>query len=140
LGLHNYWCANMTELAQVLMEYVNVARSMCSELSTLLGFLCGFPTFHLLSAIIALIGSIHKLVAGSLSPRKITHLLHITPHFDLVNNREHPALHSTRMPINDALVNLGTRCSVKIVERPGIVMSQMCVNFTLLPLGKFTNC
>ena len=70
LGLRNDWCANMTELARFLMECVNVARLMCSELSTALGFLCGLPIFPLLSAIVALIGSVHKLVAGSLNPRK----------------------------------------------------------------------
>ena len=93
LGLHNDWCANMTELARVQMECLNVASSMCSELSTALGFLCGLPTFPLLSAIVALIGSIHKLVAGSLNPRKIIFLLYITSHFDLVNTTVHPASH-----------------------------------------------
>jgi hypothetical protein len=82
LGLHNDWCANMTKLAQVLMECVNVARSMCSELSTALGFVCGFPTFPWLSAVVAFIGSVHKSVAGSLNPRKINCLLYITSHFD----------------------------------------------------------
>ena len=136
LGLHNDWCANMTELARVLIECVNVVRLMRSELSTASGFLCGLPTFPLLSAVVTLIGSIHKLVAGSLNPRKITCSLNITSHFDLVNSTKHPALHSTRMPINDAIVNLGTMCPVKIVGRPGIVMSHMCVDFTLLPSGK----
>ena len=115
------------------MECVNVAILMRSELSTALGFLCGLPTFPLLSAVVVLIGSIHKLVAGSLNPRKITCLLYITSRFDLVNTTVHPALHRTRMPINDAIVNLGTMCPVKIVGRPGIVMSHMCVDFTLLP-------
>ena len=108
LGLHNDWCANMTELARVLMECVNVARSMRSELPTALEFLCDLPTFPLLSAVVELIGSFHRSVAGSLNPRKITCLLYITSHFDLVNSTEHPALHSTQMPINDAIVNLGT--------------------------------
>ena len=83
-GLHNDWCANMTELAQVRMECVNVAILMRSELSTALGFLSGFPTFPLLSVIVALIGSVHKSVAGSLNPRKRTCPLYITPHFNLV--------------------------------------------------------
>jgi hypothetical protein len=118
------------------MKCVNVAISMCLELSTVLGFLCGLLTFPLLSAVVALIGSIHKLVAGSLNPRKITCSLYITSHFDLVNTTEHLALHSTQMPINDAIINLGTMCPVNIVGRPGIVMSHMCVDFTLLPSGK----
>jgi hypothetical protein len=89
-----------------------------------------------LSAIVALIGSVHKSVAGSFNPRKITCSLYITSHFNLVNTTGHPASHSTRMPINDAIVNFGTMCPVKIVGRPGIVMSHMCVDFTLLPSGK----
>jgi hypothetical protein len=100
------------------MECVNVARSMHSELPTVLEFLCSLPTFPLLSAVVELIGSIHRSVAGSLNPRKITCLLYITSHFDLVNSTEHPALHSTRMPINDAIVNLGTICPVKIIGDP----------------------
>jgi hypothetical protein len=98
--------------------------------------LCGLPTFPLLSAIVALIGSVHKSVAGYLNPRKINCLLYITSHFNLVNSTEHPALHSTRMPINDAIVNSGTMCPVKILGRPVIVMPHTCVVFTVLPLGK----
>ncbi len=112
------------------MECVNVARSIRLELSTALGFLCGLPTFPMLSAVVALIGSIHKLVAGSLNPHKIIFLLYIMSHFDLVNTTVHPALHSTRIPNNDAIINLGTMCPVKIVGRSGIVMSYMCVDFT----------
>ena len=102
----------------------------------MLGFLCGVPTFPMLSSVVALIGSVHKSVAGSLNPCTIIVLLYITSHFALVNTMVHPASHSTRMPINDAIVNLGTMCPVKITGRPGIVMSHMCVNFTLLPSGK----
>ncbi len=102
----------------------------------MLGFLCGVPTFPMLSSVVALIGSVHKSVAGSLNPRKIIVSLYITSHFALVNTMMHPASHSTWMHINDAIVNLGTMCSVKITGRPGIVMLHMCVNFTLLPYGK----
>jgi hypothetical protein len=136
LGLHNDWCANRTELARVRMECVNVARSIRSELSITLGFLCGLPTISLLSSVVALMGSVHKSVDGSLLPRKIIFSLYITSHFALVNTTVHPASHSTRMPINDAIVNLGTMCLVKVTGRPSIVMSHMCVDFTLLPSGK----
>jgi hypothetical protein len=136
LGLHNDWCANMMELAQVKMECVNVARSIRSELLTTLGFLCGLPTFPMLSSFVTLIGSVHKSVAGSLKPRKIIVSLYIASHFALVNTTVHPASHITWMPINDAIVNLGTMCPVKITGRPGIVMLHMCVDFTLLPSGK----
>ncbi len=98
--------------------------------------LCGLPTFPLLSSVVALIGSVHKLVDGSSYPRKIIFSLYITSHFALANTTVHPASHSTRMPINDAIVNLGTMCSVKITGRPGIGMSHMCVDFTLLTSGK----
>ncbi len=53
-----------------------------------------------------------------------------------MNTTEHPALHSSRMPINDAIVNLSTMCPVRIVGRPDIVMSHMCVDFALLLSGK----
>jgi hypothetical protein len=120
------------------MECVNVAISIHSELLTALGFSCGLPTFPMLSTVVALIGSVHKSVAGSLYPRKIIFSLYFTSHFDLVNTAVHPASHSTRMPINDAIVNLGTMCPVKIVGRPGIVMLHMCVDLTLLPSGKLS--
>ena len=48
----------------------------------------------------------------------------------------HPASHSTRTPISDAMVRLGTMCPVRIVGRPGIAMSQQCVDLTLAPSGR----
>ncbi len=48
----------------------------------------------------------------------------------------HPALYRTRIPIKDAIDNLGTMCPVKTMARPGIVMLHRCVDFTWLPLGK----
>ena len=136
LGLHKDWCANMTELTRVRMECVNVARSILLELSITPWFSLGFPAISIQSSFVALMGSIHKSVDGSLLPRKITFLLYITSQLALVNTTVHPALHSTWMPINDAIVNLGTMCPVKVTGRPGIVMSHMCVDFTLLPSGK----
>ena len=40
------------------------------------------------------------------------------------------------MPMRDAIVIPGTMCPVNTVERPGILMSQMCVGVTLLPSGR----
>jgi hypothetical protein len=58
-----------------------------------------------------------------------------------VNNTLHPAMHRTIMPIKDAIDNLATMCLVKTMGRPGIVMSQRCVNLTWQPFGKFIlNC
>lgn len=49
----------------------------------------------------------------------------------------HPALHNSLMPMRDAIVSLGTMWTVKIVGRPGIVISQTWVDMTLDPSGKF---
>ena len=88
-----------------------------------------------------LIGSIHKSVDRSLYPRKITFFLYITSHIDFVNNTKHPAFQRTRMPINGAIVNLGTMCPINTVGGPGIVMLHMCVDLSLLPSGKLiVNC
>ena len=80
--------------------------------------------------------SVKRDYTNSFECRIINPFLYITSHFNLVNITEHPALHRMWMPINDAIVILGTMCPVKIVGRPGIVMSHMCVDFTLLPSGK----
>jgi hypothetical protein len=36
--------------------------------------------------------------------------------------------------------SLGTTCPTKIVWRPGMVMSYVCIDLTLLPPGKFMVC
>jgi hypothetical protein len=81
-------------------------------------------------------GSVHKSVDGSLCPVKITLLLKITLHFSLSNTTLHPALHRGRIPISDATFNDRRICPVSIVGRPGILMSQTCVDTTFLPSGK----
>ena len=48
----------------------------------------------------------------------------------------HPASHSTRTPINDAIDRLGTMCPVSISGSPGIVMSQQCVDLIFVPSGR----
>ncbi len=55
----------------------------------------------------------------------------------LVNTTLHPALHSTLILIQDAMDSLGTTCPTKTVGSPGMVMSHVCVDLTLLPSGKF---
>ena len=49
----------------------------------------------------------------------------------------HPAAHNTRTPISDAMVRPGTTCPVRTVGNPGILISQQCVDFMLVPSGRF---
>ncbi len=83
------------------------------------------------------IGSIHRLVVGSLNPRKITFLLNITSHLLLSKTTVHPALHKVQIPMRDVIAKDGTMCPVSTVRSPGMLMSQMCVDITLFPSGKF---
>jgi hypothetical protein len=62
--------------------------------------------------------------------------LYHTLHLFLVNSTLHPALHRTLIPINDAIVNLGTTCPTSTFGRPGIVMSHVCVDLTFVPSGR----
>ena len=48
----------------------------------------------------------------------------------------HPALHSTRTPISDAIDRLGTICPVSITGSPGIVMLQQCDDLIFVPSGR----
>ena len=52
------------------------------------------------------------------------------------NTTVQPALHSGRMPIKEAMARWGTMCPVKMVGRPGIAISHLCVERTMLPSGK----
>ncbi len=83
-----------------------------------------------------LIGSIHKFVAASFHPRKIRLPLYKTLHLLSSNVTVHPALQSGRMLMRDATARVGTMCPTSTVGRPGMAMSQTCVDITLLPLGK----
>ncbi len=49
----------------------------------------------------------------------------------------HPALHSGLIPIKDAMVRCGRICPLKVNGKPGIVMSQTCVDMTFLLSGIF---
>ncbi len=90
-------------------------------------------------AVHTLVGSrsIHKLVAGTLYPLKITSPLNITSHFWLSKTTVHPALHSGQILMRDATFSKGTMCPVNTVGSPGIMMSQICVDMICLPSGKF---
>ncbi len=81
------------------------------------------------------IGRVHKLVLGSLNPRKITTLSNTTLHFLLSKITLHPALHSGLIPMREAMHSEGTICPVSTVGRPGIRMSHTCVDCTRLASG-----
>ncbi len=84
----------------------------------------------------AVIGRVHRSVAGSLLPRKITLLSNITSHVVLSNVTVHPARHSGQMPINEATARCGTTCPCKMVGKLGMAMLHTCVDLTVHPLGK----
>ncbi len=88
-------------------------------------------------SLVALIGNAHKSVDGSLFLRKVTFPSYMTSQLILVNITSHPVLHSTLIPIKDAMDSFGTTCPTKTVGSPGMVMSHVCVDLTLLPSGKF---
>jgi hypothetical protein len=47
----------------------------------------------------------------------------------------HPALHKGQNPVW-AILKDRSMCPVSTVGRPGMLMSQMCINITLFPSGK----
>jgi len=147
LGLQRDWWVNLTALARVRTECVNVANARggaCSELEE--PRMCGARSkqrpghgrtwgpgvVHTPFGM----GKVHKSVEGSLNPRKITCPLYRTSHFMSSKTTLHPALHRGRIPMRDATVNDGTMCPVRTVGRPGIAMSQICEDWTCLPSGK----
>jgi hypothetical protein len=82
------------------------------------------------------IGSVHRLVVGSLNSRKITLPLDITSHFLLSTTTVHPALHKGQTPMRDVIAKDRTMCPVSTVGSPCMLISQMCVNIILFPSGK----
>ena len=134
-------------LALVCMECVNVAKVKSGWALETSCNGCGAPPTQgpgcgrtlVLGVVNILVGSgsVHKLVAGSLHPLKITLPLNITLHFWLSKMTVHPALQSGQIPMRDATLSEGTMCPVKMVDSPGIIMSHVCVDMICLPFGKF---
>ncbi len=83
------------------------------------------------------IGNVHRLVAWSFVPDKITVPLYHISHFLLSNTTLHPALHNGRIPIREATFNDGTMCPVNVCGGPGIWMLQTWVNRIVVQSGKF---
>ena len=131
LGLHNDWWANLTLSARVEMEWTKLAASCAVGVGSTRLFIFGDGCLS------EGIGSVHKSLLGSLKTLRITFLLYITSQCSLQKCTVHPASHSTLTPISEAMVRLGTICPVRTVGNPGIFMSQQCVDFTLVPSGRF---
>ena len=85
---------------------------------------------------LAVMGIVHKSVVGSFNPFSIILLLYIILQCFLLNVTVHPASHSTRTPISDAIDRLGTMCPVSVSGRPGMLMSQQCVDLIFDPSGR----
>ncbi len=81
------------------------------------------------------IGRVHKSVAGSLYPLKITLPLYITSHLSLLNITVHPTLQSGQIPIKDAIFKSGMMCPVRVIGNPGMLISHTCVNSIFSHLG-----
>ena len=129
VGLHSNWCANLTLLALVKMECANTAAYLIgSDWAALLA--CAGVCDS------GLMGIVHRSVAGSLCPCNITLSLYIISQRSLQNVTLHPALHSTRIPISDAIERLGTMCPVSLTGSPGIVTSQQCDDLIFEPSGR----
>jgi hypothetical protein len=146
LGLHSNWWANVTGLALVCTESVNVAKV---KLGWALETSCngcgarpvqgpGHGRILGPGAVHTLVGSrsIHKLVAWFLYPLKITSPLNIMLHFWLSKTTVQLILHCGQILMRDATFSKGTMCPVKTVGSPGIIMLQICVDIICLPSGK----
>ena len=125
-GLHSDWCANLTPLARVQMECVNDAiwTPLCTVVLGCVARVKHVANCGGMGCILAgVIGKVHNSVVGSLNPRKITLPSNSTSHLLSSNITRHPALHSGRMPIREAIFKSGTICPVSMVGRPGIAIS-----------------
>ncbi len=85
-----------------------------------------------------MIGRVQRSVVGSFIPTKIVLLLYLMTHFLLSNFTVHPTSISTRIPKREAMDNSGTMCPTRVVGRPGITMSHICVDSTRRPSANAT--
>ena len=104
--------------------------------------ICSFSVFGVASVDrggavwLGFMGIVHKSVVGSFIPLSIVLLLYNILQCFLLNVTVQPASHSTRTPISDAMVRLGTMCPVSVSGRPGMLMSQQCVDLIFDPSGR----
>ncbi len=83
-------------------------------------------------------GSVHSLVDIFRGPVKIILFLYHTSTLSWWNTTVHPALHNSCIPKSDAMARFGTMCPVRGRGKPGINTSQVCVDLTWRPSGRFT--
>ena len=84
------------------------------------------------------IGRVHRSVVRYFMPSKIILPLYLTAHFLMSNLTVHPASVSSQIPKREAIDNSGTMCPTRVVGRPGIMMSHMCVDITRRPTANST--
>jgi hypothetical protein len=104
-GLHDDWCANFTALARVVTKCVNIAIAGIGGIwgaRPFTGLGRGNVCIPILlvvadSGVVPIfprgIGNVHRSVAWSFVPAKITAPLYHTLHFSLSKTALHPALH-----------------------------------------------
>ncbi len=85
-----------------------------------------------------MIERVQRSVVGSFIPTKIVLSLYLMTHFLLLNFTMHPASMSTRIPKREAMDNSGTMFPTRVVARPGITMSHICVDSTRQPSANAT--
>jgi hypothetical protein len=81
-------------------------------------------------------GSVHRLLVGSLYPIRIVFPLKLTGHFSSYKKTLHPALQRMRMPSKDAIFISRTMCPINLCGRPGMSTSHMCVDTIFVPSGR----
>ncbi len=84
------------------------------------------------------IGRVQRSVVGSLIPTKIVLPLYLTTHFLLSNFTVHPTSVSTRIPKREGMDNSGMMCPTRVVGRPGITVSHICMDSTRWPSANAT--
>jgi hypothetical protein len=63
-------------------------------------------------------------------------VLYITSHVVSVKMTVHPVLHSTQIPMREAIDRPGTMCPVRATGRLGMFILHVCVDVTVSPLGR----
>jgi hypothetical protein len=84
-------------------------------------------------------GRVHKSVDLSLFPSNIMFQLYPTMHLNLSNVTSQPASVNTRIPNSEAIKRSGMICPIRVMGRPSILMSHICVDITCQLLTSETN-
>ncbi len=84
------------------------------------------------------IGRVYKSVVLSLSPSNIILLLYQMVHLNLLKQTLHPASVKTWIPNKEVIESSGIMCPVRIVGKPTMLTSHLCVDNTLRPSARAT--